>query len=528
MKKFFNKKTSLKFSGQTAIELAVFGSILIFVIGSIVKQHMSFAYTQNENLKALRWAMTTSYMHTMGIVDPRGDGNDGTSSRNQSTVLLLEDRLQVGAEKHSPIDRIPYVATASAMFSRNLFLGLETNEWYNIPVLDLFVNGKHFVLRVAGFKTVSTAPKEGDSDIIKCGEKKTCTAWHEDGDGNYICDNWDTSALDCKLLFEKVPNFPQIEDWCINSCDNLPLDMRFDLDHSGSIWSSAYWKADGTGTYLGDVGTADSDVPGPNAWDYDRGSFSWQWHGVPAYDEDSDSESSLFATTAENTYGMGISIDDSENLMVDVDSDLKEERVLKVSSDSTGVITSMDVVDYQEGDYDTTEDSLTEGRSLGITSDLQLFTFVKSGLGDKGTYLLIEQGKLYNPANGQYIRSVQKKDQVDIVQRILQLSRNTGRFCNGVGSTNVTGTVSSDDFSGYDAGWTKDIPNPVEACQDCFIQGNVGKTCFDSTSNPDYEDRPVIYVRSRLQDLHGRKWLTPLEDDFSTGHYVDFDVPSVP
>jgi hypothetical protein len=505
--------------GQTAIELAVFGSILIFVIGVIIKQSMSFGYTQNQNYKALRWAMTTSFLHTMGLVEPMGDDDAGTSSRNQATVLIVEDRLQVGADKHRSLDRVPYVHSANATYSRNLFLGIESGEDYNLPVLDVFVNGKHFVFRLAGFKTVNTTPSAGDPHVIKCGSISTCTSQSTNAEGETICDTWDTVDMPCQLFFTKIPNNPAMEEWCVSGCSGLPEDYRFDLDRSGSAFSSASYDPANESGYFGTAGMPDPDVPGPNPWDLSRGVFSWQWVGVPAFNEDADNETNFSQVGAMDWADTtGVSMDESEHLMVDVDNDQKEERIVKVNNNSEGVITSVEVVDFQEGDYDVTEDSRETGHRLGFTHDLQLYTFAKSGEGDQGTYLLIEHGNLYNPANGQYVRSTQKKDQVDIVQRIFYLANDTGRFCDASGTP----------VSAPNGGWTSDIPNPVEACEDCFMQNNVALTCFDSTSTPDKADRPVIYIRSWIADLHGRKWITSLEDDFSSGHYVDFDVPSTP
>ena len=54
---------------QTALELAVFGAILIFVVGVIIRQALSSAYMQNQNLRAMR--------HGHVDVLPVFDGADG-------------------------------------------------------------------------------------------------------------------------------------------------------------------------------------------------------------------------------------------------------------------------------------------------------------------------------------------------------------------------------------------------------------------------------------------------------------------
>jgi hypothetical protein len=45
---------------QAAIELAVFGAIVIFIIGTIVRSAAGNSYTQDQNFKAMRQAMLLS------------------------------------------------------------------------------------------------------------------------------------------------------------------------------------------------------------------------------------------------------------------------------------------------------------------------------------------------------------------------------------------------------------------------------------------------------------------------------------
>jgi hypothetical protein len=46
---------------QAAVELAVFGAILIFVLGTIVRSAVGNSFTQNQNFKAMRMAMLASW-----------------------------------------------------------------------------------------------------------------------------------------------------------------------------------------------------------------------------------------------------------------------------------------------------------------------------------------------------------------------------------------------------------------------------------------------------------------------------------
>jgi hypothetical protein len=143
---------------QTVIELAVFGAILIFVLGVIIRQAMSFSYIQNQTLKAMRVALATSYKYSEGIMDtaPANDQNGaGVASRNRASILLIEDRLTADSAKYGSIDRNPYINSASGTFSRNLFLPVDVGESYNLPMIDMLVNGIHFPLSTSAFRTIS-------------------------------------------------------------------------------------------------------------------------------------------------------------------------------------------------------------------------------------------------------------------------------------------------------------------------------------------------------------------------------------
>jgi len=139
---YFSLLTShfLPKKAQTAMELAVFGAILIFVVGAIVRQALSAGYMQNQQLRAMRQAMTTSYRYSTGLAG--GGGGSGDASHQTASVLFVEDRLTAESAKYAAIDRTPYVASAAATYSRNLFLPVDAGEDYNLPIYDIFINGK--------------------------------------------------------------------------------------------------------------------------------------------------------------------------------------------------------------------------------------------------------------------------------------------------------------------------------------------------------------------------------------------------
>jgi hypothetical protein len=250
----------------------------------------------------------------------------------------------------------------------------------------------------------------------------------------------------------------------------LSADNRFDLDRTGG-----------------------TDVPPP-----ERSYFSWQWFEVMGFDEEATQGSGLDSSVTTLSTGEGINFGGRKNVSVDIDGDLKEETILPETiqrAPDSAVITQLGVLDDQAGDVDFTVGDNENKRPAGLTRDLKMYAFVLPG-----TYYTIEEGRLFDPADGQFIRNVSKKDQIDLVERVFQLS-NTGRFCsNGVPAASVAG-----------------LTNPVEACNDCFTSANIQATCLDEASL-------LLFMRSRVSDARGRKWITPTGGD----DYVDFTLPAGP
>jgi hypothetical protein len=441
---------------QTVIELAVFGAILIFVLGVIVRQTLSFSYIQNQNLKAMRVALSTSYKYSEGIADtaPANDQNGaGVSSRNNASILLIEDRLTADSAKYGSIDRNPYINSAAGTFSRNLFLPVDPWENYNLPMMDVMVNGIQFPFSTAAFRSISR---------LKTDPATGLPIYDSEG-----------KPIPVDKYYKVVPNHPLIEEWCngdgeagttIPCTVNLKAAQRFDL------------KRCGLGLDRGDKPDCADPVIVPVDQRHD---FVWQWYEVPAkYVEEKDPK-------------------EKQEKSVDIDGDLKIENIIDVDLDQNMII----YIDGQEGDMDLSAGDHENKPSPGLKDSVQMFTKTKDG-----TYLTVREGRLFDAQN-QFVRTASRKDSIDIVQRVIQLSNDTGRFCqNGAPTPNEVSTPIG-------IVWTKDAHNPVEACGACFSNVNIDKICFDSSVTP-----PVIYVRSRVLDRHGRSWVT----DKSTDTYINF------
>jgi hypothetical protein len=439
------KRIRNNIKAQTAIELAVFGSILIFVIGVIIKQTLGSSYFQNQQYKSARQALSTSFRHSEGIekylvkcgmTTPSGGYSSapdewGSRSRNQASVLLIEDRLGAGSGQLAEVDRVPYIAQGSGMHTRNILLPFDAKECHNISVFDVTVNGQHFSFLTGDFVRVTMT---AGSKAGKCSSPLL---------GRNFC------------AHEAIPNHPAFADKLDEN------DESFDFDFDGT-----------------------ADVPAGEL----RKSFAWQWNVVDAASDDVGAKTNF-----------------------DVDGDMKEEFIMQViRKNATEIV--LEVFDSQEGDVDfsyNTRDEENGIPSSGLLQDVEMYTFVKAGDAglDEGSYLKIDQGQLLIPLGtgfkDQFHRTVRRKDQVDIISRAFQLARNTGRFCNESYTTRQT-IVDGEE-------------NPVEVCCQsvscCDKRDHIAKTCMAPTNAGDISKNPIIFIRSRIEDRRGRKWITNVNKD---------------
>lgn len=456
---------------QTAIEIAVFGAILIFALGAIVRSGVSRGNQQNSVYKATRLALRMSYDTSASMTN---------SSRNSASVLIIEDRLTAGSGKYGPIDRAPFLMSGSGTHSANIFMPVDFRDAEDLSLFDLFVNGKHIALSTSAFKTINLFPGGG------CGSQCSSQVWISSSTSRQVCTPCPeiepncSSGGACAKLYSIIDHHPKISEWCDGSVSfpcpvacstsavpgcNLSAAERFDLDRN---------DLDGI--------PGDALVP-PGEW----GRFSWQWFLVMGYTgSGSVPPASNLTSSSGSAPSGGLLMGEGIKENVDVDQDLKMERVYAEYA-SNGIITSLDVLDYQDGDVDFSVDDRYTGIRPGFTKDVNVYTKVYDGGAGGGTYLRIDEGKLFS--GEQYIRTTSKKDVVDIVERFFKLSNDTGRLCLG------------------------GVPQQaaIEACGDCHSPANIARTCMDPNSL-------FIFFRSRISDYHGHKWVTEEGND----PYIDF------
>jgi hypothetical protein len=156
------KMAYLNNRGQAATELAIYGAILIFVIGGIVSAAFSSSRQQNQQLKSMRQAMLKSWQAAKVQL----------TNRNSASTLYIEDNVSPDLNKYGPSDRVPNIMSGSGTFSNQL---MQPIDWPNtptdvdntVPVMDVVINGVPFQFRMAGF-TVYKYVDSGEIGIQSC------------------------------------------------------------------------------------------------------------------------------------------------------------------------------------------------------------------------------------------------------------------------------------------------------------------------------------------------------------------------
>jgi hypothetical protein len=589
---------------QAAVEFAVFGAVLIFLLGTIVRSAVGNSYTQNQNFKAMRMAMLASWTGSEA----------GNTAHNSASVLFVEDRLSPDFNKYGDLDRNPFVANGSGVFSYELLYPLNVGEVATmLPIMDVYINGQHFPFTTAAYVSGRTvfrpgsgsppcAPGEGPyppptsgsllpwqcaqnqclrnarewvggtvtesefaniipvtagagasaqmaqnastifTDMLNVGliANVTGTDLTKGGDGltgdvtslvttsgfnilsyasaftgltsaqlDQIQSILQSNATQYKLFYSMVANgeeeqFSPTPPVCVNintlACKDKALSstvaMQYTTCAPGSVNSAGLCVNNNgdmeydllrNGNYYNpsDTTAVETQFPtvGSCAVASMRCNIAWQWSATAAT-----SASQIGLVTSSNT----------NYPSYDIDGRLKPVTIYSFSQNSDGT-PLVSYEDFQGGDIDSTWDTNSCGPKPGLQNNAQIFTFTSPNPGTQGswTYLQILEGKLYNPETNEFVRSANKRDNIDLIQREFQLSNNTGRFCNGNAPLS---TVANDGVT----------PNPVEACitpgGSCFTGSNssgqiITQTCLDESDN-------MLFIRSRIQDLRGSFWMT--------------------
>ena len=539
------------------VEIAIFGSILIFLIGVILRTHLSNTQSENHQVMAMKIALQQSNINSLGI------GMMANSSRNSASVLFIEDRLYPDFNKFSTIDRSPFIASGSGTMSNRLEYPIDFETYayqpvgeigYNLPVMDLYVNGQHFPLTTAAYifrllyDDLSECPDDTlGSSLQKGPEYSRCYRQvHEKVGG--------VGGNTHKFYGMEVNGTTQ---W-----DGTATNATFDLQRND-------WDISPTGEWSGIPKTSFSfctdDVTGCQGTATSCGSLSdirvctkywaWQWRSIAA--TGGSFLASVPTTPKDVTLGFKSSdgSSDSPNYpSADTSGSLREQSIYAISQVAHDTLKgrlstsrikpyeingnpfllslTMPLFDVAGGGCPgfTITTSADGTRRCGLAGDLGItrkpvagivtgVVILDNQLGDldqtydkklspgpppglmsemqiysqvnSGTYLEIKEGKLFNPETHAVVRSISNRDHIDLISRAVQLSNDTGRFCRLTSGGTYQPPANLIDQHGEE--------NPVKACSDCFSNAHSSRTCFDVSSR-------ILYIRTVLGDRTTRKW----------------------
>ncbi|MBF0533098.1 MAG: hypothetical protein HQL23_08410 [Candidatus Omnitrophica bacterium] len=569
-----------KNKGQTSIELAVFGAILIFVIGAIIQAGLNQSFQQDKDLKAMRQAMLISYNESGGggtdwvpviyagtpvvvggnpVLQPvQKDYN----SRNTASVLMVEDRQTAGSDRTSVVSRMPLMSMGSGAHSRNMFTPTENNEDYNLPKMDIVVNGKQFQFTTANFVTWCTSidqktdpfhpdPTKPDPDCGQQGNVDGYDHWiGEPQFGGISQRNWDPY---CAYYLDAGP-CPAVGDPLYDShCGEKQMSIT-DPDTGVTVTKTWHQRFVGCASvsalYANVKGNKFWDPSKPPRFDLDRNAdpagvvppgqrakFAWQWGQCLAYYPDgAQTKLNTDAGYEPSYYYMKTDV----NSQYDIDGDLKLESIMQILPIApSGVISRIRVLDSQEGDMDMTiaANDVNPKPKCELSREMKTYSWIRPQNGEKGSWAVIEEGKLFarNGDNKQYIRAASRKDEVDVIERKLQMniSNDMRRFCSDGNTPPGPGLVAVPGSGVEKCVRNLRAANPAHdcaapgACQQCRVwdaasgnyvngqcvstgscdsQENMYKTCLDVGPN-------ILYIRSWLSDQRGRRWVTEVSGD---------------
>lgn len=498
---------------QAIIEIGIFGAIVIFLIGAIIRTHLSSTQAQSHQIKAMKLALLQSFKGY--------SGPSPNSSHNSATVLFIEDRFSADLNKFGAIERTPFIASGSGTMSNRLMFPIDAGEVQdNLPIMDVFINGQHFPLTTAAFvlRPVYQQTQTCPDDSIE-----TINGNPVKGQEYYNCQRQQREWKNGSPLFFSIAVNGTVQ-FSANGCspDVLTAQQSFNLKRDGAY----------------------STDPDPSLYQY----MAWQWCAVPGVDGkinfgtgDQQAYPSLDMagtlheqTVYQITYLAPSTLNDTQHLnnpnltpykinglFLSLTQRLHQSGVININSlclynpgtggpppdpttgtqcPSSGPITGAAVLDGQLGDIDLFFDPQTSQggiNQIGLLPQMAIYTWVSpdasvgAGQGHPkgGTYLEIREGKLYNPETHAVVRSVIRSDHVDLISHAIQLSNNTGRFCQLQGGQYSPPALLENGEA-----------NPVRACGDC-AKTNFSVTCFEPASR-------ILYVRSSIGDTHVRKWFT--------------------
>ncbi len=449
---------------QAIIELAVFGAIFIFMLGSIFQQGYSTMQYQQSQLQPMRMALLASYNATNN-----GDRNDPqTYKRNSVSLFVVEDRISPGAAKYGAVDRRPTIMVGSGTLSKGLFYPV---EWVDlippiknvIGVTDVYVNGQRFEMT--------------SSAVYYLRLRRTAT----------------------KVTLARIPA-PDV-DPCSPGTPLLNVDSQ-----AQRLWWE--WNG-GTGNFYTQKAKGNTGYGANSAAQFNYNRNYDPVTGAPKLDDDifanypGEWGNALWKWVVADVTTGGLE-SDATSLSADVNGDLTEETVFPKEAKGlracaagplAGAVYDFAVQDSGAGDmagegpdgYANLEDA------PGLKMDSGIYTKMEDG-----TVLEMRNGSGYIPGTNKLAMSKNKKVQYDVISRTWQLNR---RMVDPQNFVDRNWNLGLENWCGDPGALT---PPGNSGC--CMFADKVMTTCFDMGSR-------TLYIRSRIQDNRGRMWINNINID---------------
>ncbi|MFH0753757.1 MAG: hypothetical protein V2A70_04260 [Candidatus Omnitrophota bacterium] len=449
---------------QSIIELAVFGAVLFFIIAGIASVYLGGSLQQNSLLKTSRTALYNSFQTS----------RYGYASRSTSIYYVLEDRLGSSVGKFGASEREPLMMASSGSMTKNMLLPIDFAEKKHLPVIDVVVNGQTFSFATRLFKMykfffdaatydVTTYRYTGTIPTVKTGTDSTWTGYCP-GSPDFV-EEHPSSASRMSREWKAGYDIGGIFPWLYHEI--TANDPKFSTTWSTANMERFNYKRSGN----------PEDMYPYAKW---ANYATWQWEPV-----------------AMSTVHDGINTAKGSYPGYDANADLRPETLyelveFQVGSSGACNFWAAYAIAYTtstgaEWDLEKSNSEYTNYAEdfQGFHKDAGINTQMQDANG--AAYLNIKEGAQYSSDGKPVQVSTLKKNQYDIVERVLQLNK---------------------DMDSSTAMLARN-PNIEVSCAGCCSGGsNAQYTCFDTASKR-------LYIRSRISDKRGRKWVTSTDEDFS-------------
>lgn len=534
---------------QSIIELSLLGAALLGILGLLVRYATGISDAQNTQLRAMRQAMILSATEgfsngsfptssSVGDYLPRvTDNRYKQGHRKNATVLWIDDRPTIeGGEKYGSSSVTPTMSFGSASLTSIMEYPVRYGDPSQIPLFDMYINGKHFSFSTFGYRYVHfqrRSPSNFCSNPAPNGNKLPhCLTAVPLANGNmwWYSDPQPVAWMKIPRSDVKFCYAANDPSWhhCTHAGDEANYDHRFRLDPINGDpvpvaqrhamqwqWYPVILNNAGINFFGGKDAQTTLDV------DYDghEETIMHYWQETPL----NQNEEAYVGQSPCGADFSGFELDGSQRNSGENGGEplvMPNTNACHHSYDfHAGGWTGGGawVIDTEEGDLAMTYNTVDKlrgkvkpGFNQGKAKILTITTPAE---------LKIEQQNL--GTQGQYI-SRQKKNTVNIIEREIQLSNNTGRFDRDPDNTRpayntqcINNGVSyprcyyfDGDRSAAPSIYSNENDSVAVSCAGCcFDPGNKYQTCFDTASK-------ILYVRSLLASRTGHRYKTikPLPD----------------